>query len=171
MKYNHIYCIHPIFTLGPAVVQCICYFFLQRSHFLGATPAKGWKYMLQILIVEDNAPFRQSLREMLCEQFPAMGVEEAEDGEDALDKIETLSPHLVFMDIKLPGQSGLEVTREIKARYPGIIVIILTSYDLPEYREAANQYGADYFLSKGSSSREEILTLVDSILAEGPAIA
>ena len=122
--------------------------------------------MFQILIVEDNAPFRQSLREMLCEQFPTMGIEEAGDGEDALGKIGTLSPHLVFMDIKLPGQNGLEVTREIKARYPGIRVIILTSYDLPEYREAAENYGADYFLSKGSSSREEIIALVDSISSE-----
>jgi DNA-binding NarL/FixJ family response regulator len=123
--------------------------------------------VFQALIVEDNAPFRQSLREMLAEQFPTMGVAEAADGEDALVKIEKLSPHLVFMDIKLPGQSGLEVTKEIKARYSKIIVIILTSYDLPEYREAAKNYGADYFLSKGSSSREEILDLVDSILAEG----
>ena len=122
--------------------------------------------MFQILIVEDNAPFRQSLREMLCEQFPTMRVEEAEDGEDALDKLETLSPHLVFMDIKLPGQSGLEVTRTIKARYPEVKVIILTSYDLPEYREAASQYGADYFLSKGSSSRDEILALVDTVFGE-----
>ncbi|MEJ2427348.1 MAG: response regulator transcription factor [Deltaproteobacteria bacterium] len=122
--------------------------------------------MFRMLIVDDNAPFRQSLREMLCEQFSAMGVEEAEDGEDALDKIQTLSPHLVFMDIKLPGQNGLVVTREIKARYPGIRVIILTSYDLPEYREAAENYGADYFLSKGSSSREEIIALVDSISNE-----
>ena len=119
-----------------------------------------------MLIVDDNAPFRQSLREMLREQFSAMGVEEAEDGENAPDKIKTLSPHLVFMDIKLPGQNGLEVTREIKARYPGIRVIILTSYDLPEYREAAENYGADYFLSKGSSSREEIIALVDSISSE-----
>ena len=122
--------------------------------------------MFQMLIVDDNAPFRQSLREMLREQFSTMGVEEAEDGEDALDKIEIFSPHLVFMDIKLPGQNGLEVTREIKARYPGIRVIILTSYDLPEYREAAENYGADYFLSKGSSSREEIIALVDSISSE-----
>ena len=122
--------------------------------------------MFQMLIVDDNAPFRQSLREMLREQFSTMGVDEAEDGEDALDKIETLSPHLVFMDIKLPGQNGLEVTREIKARYPGVRVIILTSYDLPEYREAAENYGADYFLSKGSSSREEIIALVDSISRE-----
>jgi len=95
-----------------------------------------------------------------------MGVEEANDGRDALDKMETLSPDLVFMDIKLPGQNGLEVTREIKARYPGTTVIILTSYDLPEYREAAKNCGADYFLSKGSSIREEIIALVDSIFAE-----
>jgi DNA-binding NarL/FixJ family response regulator len=122
--------------------------------------------MFQILIVDDNAPFRQSLREILCEQFPTMGVLEAEDGEDALGKTESLPPHLVFMDIKLPGQNGLEVTRTIKARHPGIRVVILTSYDLPEYREAANQYGADYFLSKGSSSREEILALVESIVGE-----
>ena len=122
--------------------------------------------MFQMLIVDDNAPFRQSLREMLREQFSTMGVEEAEDGEDALNKIETLSPHLVFMDIKLPGQNGLEVTREIKARYPGVRVIILTSYDLPEYREAAENYGADYFLSKGSSSREEIIALVDRIFSK-----
>jgi DNA-binding NarL/FixJ family response regulator len=122
--------------------------------------------MFQILIVEDNAPFRQSLREMLCEQFPTMRVEEAQDGEDALDKLETYSPHLVFMDIKLPGQSGLEVTKTIKARYPEVRVIILTSHDLPEYRQAASQYGADYFLSKGSSSREEILALVDTVSDE-----
>ena len=122
--------------------------------------------MFQMLIVDDNAPFRQSLREMLREQFSTMGVEEAEDGEDALDKIEIFSPHLVFMDIKLPGQNGLELTREIKTRYPEITVIILTSYDLPEYREAAENYGADYFLSKGSSSREEIIALVDSISGE-----
>ena len=122
--------------------------------------------MVQMLIVDDNAPFRQSLREMLREQFSAMGVEEAEDGENALDKIKTLSPHLVFMDIKLPGQNGLELTREIKTRYPEIRVIILTSYDLPEYREAAENYGADYFLSKGFSSREEIIALVDSISSE-----
>jgi DNA-binding NarL/FixJ family response regulator len=123
--------------------------------------------MFLTLIVEDNAPFRQSLREILCEQFPSMSVEEAANGEEALQKIETLSPHLVLMDIKLPGQNGLEVTREIKARFSGIRVIILTSYDLPEYREAAKNYGADYFLSKGSSSREEILALIESILAAG----
>ena len=122
--------------------------------------------MLKTLIVEDNAPFRQSLREVLCERFPTMVVDEAENGEEAMQKVEDSLPHLVFMDIKLPDENGLEVTRKIKARYSKIRVIILTSYDLPEYREAADQYGADYFLAKGSSSREEIMALVDDISSE-----
>jgi len=122
--------------------------------------------MLKTLIVEDNAPFRQSLREMLCERFPAMVVDEAENGEEAMQKVEDSLPHLVFMDIKLPDENGLEITRKIKARHSNIRVIILTSYDLPEYREAADQYGADYFLAKGSSSREEIMALVDDIYSK-----
>jgi DNA-binding NarL/FixJ family response regulator len=122
--------------------------------------------MFKTLLVEDNASFRQSLREMLCERFPRMVVEEAEDGEEALQKVEGLLPHLVFMDIKLPGANGLDITRKIKGHYATIQIIILTSYDFPEYREAAVQYGADHFLSKASSSREDILALVDSIYFE-----
>jgi DNA-binding NarL/FixJ family response regulator len=90
-------------------------------------------------------------------------VDEAVNGEEAMQKVEDSLPHLVFMDIKLPDENGLEVTRKIKARYSEIRVIILTSYDLPEYREAADQCGADYFLAKGSSGREEIMALVDDI--------
>jgi YesN/AraC family two-component response regulator len=95
-----------------------------------------------------------------------MVVDEAEDGEEALQKIEGLLPHLVFMDIKLPGANGLEITRKIKEGYSTIQVIILTSYDFPEYREAAVKYGADHFLSKESSSREDLLALVESIYSE-----
>ena len=119
--------------------------------------------MFKTLIVEDNAPFRQSLREILSERFPSMVVEEAANGEESLEKVEVFAPHLIFMDIKLPDKNGLEVTERVKESYPSIRIIILTSYDLPEYRQAADQYGADHFLSKGSSSREDIVTLVGEI--------
>ena len=119
--------------------------------------------MLKILIVEDNPTFRQSLKEIFSERFPSVLVEEAADGKEALEKVEGFSPHLVFMDIRLPGENGLAVTRKIKARYPSVIIIILTSYDSPEYREAADHHGADHFLSKGSASREEIVRFVSPI--------
>jgi YesN/AraC family two-component response regulator len=95
-----------------------------------------------------------------------MDIAEAENGKDALQKVESLRPHLIFMDIKLPGENGLELTKKIKARYSDISIIILTSYDLPEYREAAREYQADHFLSKGASTKEDILTLVQSIITE-----
>jgi DNA-binding NarL/FixJ family response regulator len=74
-----------------------------------------------------------------------------------------LRPSLVFMDIRLPGENGLKLTQKVKNRYPSTIVIILTGYDLPEYREASSQY-ADYFFSKDASTAENIFTLVESIL-------
>ena len=117
------------------------------------------------LIVEDSAIFRKLLRETLHSRFPSMEIFEAADGGEAMQKILSNPPDLIFMDIKLPGESGLELTAKIKTKYPDVIVIILTSYDTPEYRQAAAQAKANYFLSKGSSSKENILTLVESALA------
>jgi DNA-binding NarL/FixJ family response regulator len=119
--------------------------------------------MLKTLIVEDNATFRQSLKATLETEFPLMVIEEAEDGKEAMERVTTFRPDLIFMDIKLPGETGLDLTKRIKTNDTSIVIIILTSYDFPEYREAAQQYGADYFVSKGSSTREEILELVRSI--------
>ena len=81
-------------------------------------------------------------------------------------RIDTFPPDLVFVDINLPGESGLELARKIKVRHPDIQILILTSYDIPEYREAASRYGANSFLAKGTTTKEEILTLVRSILSE-----
>lgn len=117
------------------------------------------------MIVEDNVSFRQELIGLLSSRFPLMKFEQAGDGKEALRKISNLLPDLIFMDIKLPGVNGLELTSKIKSSYSDIIIIILTSYDLPEYRDAAKQSGANYFISKGSSSAEEILALVESILS------
>lgn len=121
--------------------------------------------MFKILIVEDSAIFRKLLKETLHSRFPSMELFEAADGEEALQRIEASVPNLIFMDIKLPGESGLDLTKKIKNQYPNIIIIILTAYDIPEYREAAVQAKGNYFLSKGSATKENILELVDSILS------
>ena len=121
--------------------------------------------MPKTLIVEDSALYRKLLKDTLRSRFPSMEIIEAESGEEAMQQISAHPPDLIFMDIKLPGKNGLELTGKIKAKYPDVTVIILTSYDTPEYREAAAQVKTDHFLSKGSSSKEGILALVESILA------
>jgi DNA-binding NarL/FixJ family response regulator len=120
--------------------------------------------MFRILIVEDSFIYRKILRETLQIQFPKVKIIEAKDGEEALKEIEITPPDLIFMDIKLPTGNGLELTKRIKDRYPNIFIVILTSYDLPEYREAASQCNANFFLSKASTTKEGILSLVESIL-------
>jgi DNA-binding NarL/FixJ family response regulator len=120
--------------------------------------------MPRILIVEDNATFRQSLREILHSEFPSLDIIEASDGEETLQKVADLTLDLIFMDIKLPGENGLSVTKKIKARHPEIPIVILTSYDLPEYREATKESKADHFISKGSPTNK-ILEVVKSVLS------
>jgi DNA-binding NarL/FixJ family response regulator len=116
------------------------------------------------MLVEDNTSFRQVVKNNLQDQFPSMDIIEAADGVEAFQKIDSHPPNLILMDITLPGENGLELTRKIKADYPGVTIIILTSHDSPEYREAAIRCRANYFLSKGSIATDEILELVRSII-------
>ena len=122
--------------------------------------------VINTLIVESNATLRLELKKLLASRFPLMNLEEARDGKEAIQKISNFLPYLVFIDIQLPGKNGLKVTSEIKKSYSDIIVIAFSTYDMPEYRKAANESGANYFLSKGMSSAEDILALVDSILSK-----
>ena len=122
--------------------------------------------MLKTLIVDDSATFRKTFKEALCELFPFMLIEEAPDATKALRKIKAFLPDLIFMDIRLPGESGLELTRRIKASHPEIAVIILTAYDLLEYREAAYNGGADAFIPKSSLNLTDIAALIKSVFSD-----
>jgi YesN/AraC family two-component response regulator len=119
--------------------------------------------MLRVLLVEDNRIFRDAFKENLCQHFPAMIIEEAADGDEALQKIRITPPALIFIDIRLPGINGLQLTQKIKKDFPNMHIAILTGYDLPEYRQAAIEYGADRFLVKESLKWDEIEALVKSI--------
>jgi CheY-like chemotaxis protein len=117
----------------------------------------------KILIVEDSRLFRQLLTKALHERFPNIEIAEAENGEEALRKIEASRPDMVFMDIQLPGENGIEVSKKIKTLYPNVIIIILTGYDFPEYRTASREY-ADYFFSKDLVTAELIFNITRSVL-------
>jgi YesN/AraC family two-component response regulator len=122
--------------------------------------------MVKILLVEDNASLRQSLKEIIHLQFTSMVIEEAAEGDEALRKVGTFLPNLIFMDIKLPGKSGLYLTKKIKKDHPEIIIVILTCYDSPEYRDAAFECGADRFIAKGALIWQEIEALIRSISSD-----
>jgi DNA-binding NarL/FixJ family response regulator len=122
--------------------------------------------MLNILIIDDNDSFRESFRDFLLQHFPAMHIEEAGDSKESFEKITEQPPGLIFVDLELGGESGLDLTRKIRSTYRYTPIAILTNYDLPEYCDAAKDSGADYFFSKGGSSMEDVLALVDTVISE-----
>jgi DNA-binding NarL/FixJ family response regulator len=127
--------------------------------------------METILIVDDNAVFRQVLKDLLLSELPDLSVEEIGSSEEALQKASASVPDLILTDIRLHRGTGLDLTDRVKNVNPGVAVIVITDYDAPEYREAALSAGADNFLSKRTSSSREIVEAVRSALTgRGAAI-
>ncbi len=120
--------------------------------------------MVKVLLVEDNPVFRESFKRSLSNRFPSIVIEDSASGEEALEKVKTNPPDLIFMDLRLPGMNGLVTTQKIKAAFPEIRIAMLTGYDLPEYRQAAAQYGAEWFFVKESLKWDEIEALIKKIV-------
>ena len=100
--------------------------------------------MHTILIVDDDKSIRYSLKRMLEESFSVLT---AQNGKEALLRIKESSPDLVIMDIKMPGRSGIEILKEMKAFDPKSLVILMTAYGTTETAIEAMKYGAfDYIL-------------------------
>ena len=116
--------------------------------------------MLRIMTVEDNIPFREMFKNNLLSEFPSMEVIEAANGEEAFKRLASYPIDLVFMDIRLPGENGLDLTSKIKAKYKDVTITMLTSYDLPEYREAAARCEADGFIVKDLMKWDQISAMV-----------
>lgn len=88
------------------------------------------------------------LREYLADVPDVEIVGTALTGEDALKTLGDLRPTLVIMDFSMPGMTGPDLTRAIKERWPTVATVILTLFDSPHHREAANEAGADAFVPK-----------------------
>lgn len=120
---------------------------------------------LKALIVDDHAQFRAFLKHTLFTCLPSIEVREAGDGIEALREVDRFKPELILMDVRLPGQSGLELTKGIKSSRPDLFIAIVTYHHLREYREAASAAGANDFIPKDELSTERISVLLDSVLA------
>ena len=122
--------------------------------------------MFKILIIDPNDPFRRSLKQVLVNRFPFVDIREASDGRQGLDMVQNFRPNLLFIDIHLPSESGLDLARQMKIDHPDIIVVILTSYDLPEYTAAAKDSGIEHLAPKDDWTGEDMIALVQTILTD-----
>jgi two-component system, response regulator YesN len=119
--------------------------------------------MLRVFIVEDNRIFRESFKTILQERLPSIFIEEAGNGEEALQRIDGGPFDLMFVDMRLGGMTGLELAQKIKRDFPRTRIAMLTGYDFPEYRRTASQYGVDRYFLKDSLDWLEIEEFIQSI--------
>jgi NarL family two-component system response regulator YdfI len=104
--------------------------------------------MIRILIADDHLVVREGLRTILEVAEDLVPVGEAADGAEAVRLVGELAPDVVLMDLRMPGVDGIEAIRQIKAGYPGVEIVILTTYDDDAYIVQGLRAGARGYLLK-----------------------
>lgn len=122
---------------------------------------------MKVLICDDQALIRDSLELLLKLEKDIEVVGQAQDGAEAVEQVARHQPDLVLMDLKMPGVNGIEATRQIRARWPQIKVLVLTTYDDDEWIFDAIRAGAAGYLLK-DTPRADVIKAVRGTL-EGKA--
>lgn len=130
--------------------------------------------MIKVLICDDQAIIRDGLEMLLKLEKDLQVVGLAQDGAEAVERASASLPDLVLMDLKMPGVNGVEATRRIRARHPGIKVLVLTTYDDDAWVFDAIRAGACGYLLK-DTPREKVIEAIRGTAAGktflDPAIA
>ncbi len=111
---------------------------------------------LRVLIADDHTIVRSGVRLLLECEPDIKVVGEALDGNEALAMVNRLHPDVILMDITMPGMDGLEATRQIKARWPEVKVLVLTMHRSDEYFFEMLKAGASGYVLKGAETGELI---------------
>jgi NarL family two-component system response regulator LiaR len=114
---------------------------------------------IRILIADDHAVVRDGTRQILVQEPDLDVVAEAADGAEAIRLAGIVKPDVAIIDIAMPGVDGIEATKQIKAKYPTVAVLILSAYDDDQFVFSLLEAGAAGYLLKSVRGRE----LVDAV--------
>jgi two-component system response regulator NreC len=116
---------------------------------------------INVFLVDDHVIVRSGLRILLESKSNITIVGEAENGVKALELIPKLDPHVILLDISMPGLNGIEVTKRLKASFPSVRLIALSMHEDLEYVEAFLDAGGSGYVTKSSLEKQ----LIDAIYA------
>jgi DNA-binding NarL/FixJ family response regulator len=129
-------------------------------------PIQAGNHDMKVFVVEDSAPVRERLVEMIREVEDADVVGEAGTCDAAVAGILATRPDVAIFDVHLPDGSGIRVLAAIKRQLANLRGIVLTNYDTPQHRTAAAEAGAEYFLDK-SADFERIPEILERMALGG----
>jgi DNA-binding NarL/FixJ family response regulator len=103
---------------------------------------------MKVLIVDDSKLMRDRLLKMLEDRFDKLILMEADTLDAARELLLKNLFKVVILDIKMKGETGIELLKELKQKYPDIVVVMFTNYPYPQFSRKCWGLGADYFLEK-----------------------
>jgi two-component system invasion response regulator UvrY len=109
---------------------------------------------IRVWVVDDQPNFRRATAAALDAMDGFVMAGECETGESAIELIRDGNANMVLMDIHMPGMGGIEAARRIRAADPGLIVVLMSTYDVEDLPAAAAQCGAVAYLHKERLSPE-----------------
>ncbi|MFC2021111.1 response regulator [Chloroflexota bacterium] len=116
---------------------------------------------IKILIADDHAVVREGTRQIIDHEPDMTVVAEAGDGEEAIRLAGDFKPDVAIIDVAMPNVDGIEATKQIKALYPGVAVLILSAYDDDQFVFSLLEAGAAGYLLKSVRGHE----LIDAVRA------
>jgi len=118
--------------------------------------------MIKILIADDHTMFREGLKHILAEYPDLVAADEANNGQEVLDKIWKNDYDMVLLDITMPGMTGLEALKQLKNDKPKLPVLILSMHPEEQYAVRVLRAGASGYLTK-ESAPDELITAIRKI--------
>jgi DNA-binding NarL/FixJ family response regulator len=133
------------------------------SHRTSAPTSRGPVVMnlRRVLLVDDNPEFLAVSREFLEAHGEVEVVGTATSAQEAFALIESAQPSMLITDLVMPSINGLELTQQVKKRWPHICVIVLTMHNTARHRDAAINAGADAFVTKANLDTDLIPAIID----------
>ncbi len=122
--------------------------------------------MIRVLIADDHAILRRGLREILVREFNIAVCGEAKDAQEALAQVQAEDWDLLILDVSMPGRSGLDILKDIKALRPKLVVLVLSMHPEEQYGRRVLRAGASGYLNK-ESAPEELIKAIRKVLAGG----
>ena len=126
--------------------------------------------MIRVLIVDDHAIVRRGLRELLSDEFRGAAFGEASNAQQALEQISKKEWDVALLDITLPGRSGLDLLKEVKAARPRLPVLVLSVHPEDQFAVRVLKAGAEGYLTK-ESAPEELVNAIRKILDGGQYVS
>ena len=126
--------------------------------------------MMRIMIVDDHAVVRRGLISLLSDEFPGAVFGEASDTPQALTHLRQANWDVALLDITLPGKSGLDLLKELKAEWPRLPVLVLSGHPEDQFAVRVLKAGAGGYMTK-ESAPEELAKAIRKVLAGGQYVS